>query len=142
MGGRWPGGGSLGGGRSRGNKKRQDIVIGQGATGCGGWIAADAGEAAGGGVKAIKAAADGADPDEAAAVLSDGADLVVAQAGRVGRVVLVAGKAVGGAVEKIKAIVSADPEATGAVLIEGEDAGAGQGVGVRRIVEIADKAVG
>jgi len=137
MGGRW-----LGGGRSGGNKKRQDIVIGQGATGWGGWIAADAGEAARGGVEAIQATADRADPDVAAAVLSDGPDLIVAQAGGVGRVVLVAGKAVGRAIEEVEAIVSTDPEATGAVLIEGEDAGAGEGVGIGGVVEIADETVG
>jgi len=128
--------------RGGSDEKRQDIVIGQGATGCGGWIAADMSKAARGRVEAIQATADGADPDEAAAVLSDGPDLIVAQAGRVGRVVLVAGKAVGCAVEKIKAIVSADPEATGAVLIEGEDAGAGERVGIGGVMEIADETVG
>ena len=76
------------------------------------------------------------------AVLGYGADLIVAEAGRVGGVVLVAGKAVGGAVKEIEAIVGADPEAAGPVLVEGEDAGAGERVGVGGIVEIADKAVG
>lgn len=103
---------------------------------------ADAGEVSGGGVEAIEAAADSADPDEAAAVLSDGSNLIVAQASRVGRVELVAGKALGGAVKEIKALVCADPEATGAVLIEGKDAGAGEGIGVGRAVKIAAEAVG
>ena len=128
--------------RGGSDEKRQDIIIGQGATGWGGWIAADAGEAAGGGVEAIQAAADGADPDVAAAVLSDGPDLIIAQADGVGRVVAISDEAIGCAVEKIKAIVSADPETTGAVLIEGEDAGAGERVGIGGVVEIADETVG
>jgi len=103
---------------------------------------ADAGEVSGGGVEAIEAAADSADPDEAAAVLSDGSNLIVAQAGGVGRVVAISDEAIGCAVEKIKAIVGANPEVAGAVLIEGEDAGAGEGIGVGRTVEIADETVG
>lgn len=75
-------------------------------------------------VEAIETTADGADPDEAVAVTSGMArTTVVAEAGRVGGVVLVAGKAVGGAVKEIEAIVGADPEAAGPVLVEGRKCG-------------------
>lgn len=91
-------------------------------------------------VEAVEAAAGGSNPDISKAVLGDGPDLIAAEGlMRACRVVLVADKIFGVAVEEIKATVGADPEAALAVFKKGQDARRGEGIRAGRVVEVADE---